>query len=91
MAIKPPSEDAAVPLADAGLHEGLITLDHKASHTGDRLMAEEWCEAFGFRFGPFEFGLSGLGHFGTHTRTETSPKYCAICPSKRAITVAQVA
>jgi hypothetical protein len=35
-------------------------------------MAEEWWEAFGFQFGPFEFGVSGLGHFITHTRTETS-------------------
>jgi hypothetical protein len=35
-------------------------------------MAEEWWEAFGFRFGPFEFGVSGLGQFMKHTRTETS-------------------
>jgi hypothetical protein len=35
-------------------------------------MAEEWWEAFAFRFGPFEFGVSGLGHIMTHTRTETT-------------------
>jgi hypothetical protein len=57
---------------DAGGHEGLITRDSNASPTGDRIMAEEWWEEFGFRFGPFEFGVSGLGQFMKHTRTETS-------------------
>jgi hypothetical protein len=32
-------------------------------------MAEETWEEFGFRFGPFEFGFSGLGQFTKHTRT----------------------
>jgi hypothetical protein len=72
MADRPPGEDAGVALADVGVHGGLIKRDHNASHTGDRCMAEEWWEAFGFRFGPFEFGVSGLGRFVTHTRTETS-------------------
>jgi hypothetical protein len=35
-------------------------------------MAEETWEEFGFRFGPFEIGVSGLGQFIKHTRTETS-------------------
>jgi hypothetical protein len=35
-------------------------------------MAEEGWEEFGFRFGPFEVGFSGLGQFIKHTRTETS-------------------
>ncbi len=35
-------------------------------------MAEETWEACVFRFGPFEFGFSGLGHFTEHMRTETS-------------------
>jgi hypothetical protein len=35
-------------------------------------MAEETWEEFGFRFGPFAFGFSGLGQFTKHTRTETS-------------------
>ena len=35
-------------------------------------MPEDAWEAFGFRFGPFEFGFSGVGQFTTHTRTETS-------------------
>jgi hypothetical protein len=35
-------------------------------------MAEDAWEQFGFRFGPFEVGFSGLGHFSKHTRTETS-------------------
>jgi hypothetical protein len=35
-------------------------------------MAEETWEEFGFRFGPFEFGFSGLGQLTKHTRTETS-------------------
>jgi hypothetical protein len=35
-------------------------------------MAEETWEEFGFRFGPFEFGFSGLGQWTRHTRTETS-------------------
>jgi hypothetical protein len=34
-------------------------------------MTEGW-EEFGFRFGPFEIGMSGLGQFIKHTRTETS-------------------
>jgi hypothetical protein len=29
-------------------------------------------EEFGFRFGPFEAGFNGLGHFIKQTRTETS-------------------
>ena len=35
-------------------------------------MTEEGWEEFGFRFGPFEIGMSGLGQFIKHTRTETS-------------------
>jgi hypothetical protein len=35
-------------------------------------MAEETWEGFGFRFGPFEVGFSGLGQFIKRTRTETS-------------------
>jgi hypothetical protein len=35
-------------------------------------MAEEGWEEFGFRFGPFEMGFSGLGQFIKRTRTETS-------------------
>jgi hypothetical protein len=33
-------------------------------------MTEEGWEEFGFRFGPFEIGMSGLGQFIKHTRTE---------------------
>jgi hypothetical protein len=36
------------------------------------MMAEEAWEEFGFRFGPFEVGFSGLGQFIKRTRTETS-------------------
>jgi hypothetical protein len=35
-------------------------------------MTEEGWEEFGFRFGPFEIGMSGLGQSIKHTRTETS-------------------
>jgi hypothetical protein len=35
-------------------------------------MIEEGWEEFGFRFGPFEIGMSGLGQFIKHTRTKTS-------------------
>lgn len=35
-------------------------------------MAEKAWEEFGFRFGPFEIGFSGLSQFIKHTRTETS-------------------
>lgn len=35
-------------------------------------MAEEAWEEFGFRFGPFEVGFSGLGQFIKRTQTETS-------------------
>ena len=35
-------------------------------------MTEEGWEEFGFRFGPFEVGFSGLGQFIKRTRTETS-------------------
>ena len=35
-------------------------------------MADEHWEAFGFRFGPFEMSVGGLGQFITQTRTETS-------------------
>jgi HSP20 family molecular chaperone IbpA len=35
-------------------------------------MTEEGWEDFGFRFGPFEVGFSGLGQFIKRTRTETS-------------------
>jgi hypothetical protein len=35
-------------------------------------MTQESWEEFGFRFGPFEFGFSGLGQFIKHTRTKTS-------------------
>jgi hypothetical protein len=49
-----------------------MTVDSDASPIGDRIMAEEWWEEFGFRFGPFAFGVSGVGHFVTHARTETS-------------------
>jgi hypothetical protein len=36
------------------------------------MMAEERWEEFGFRFGPFEMSVSGLGQVIKHTRTETS-------------------
>jgi hypothetical protein len=45
---------------------------HTSSHKEGETMAEETWEDFGFRFGPFEFGVSGLGQFTKHTRTETS-------------------
>jgi hypothetical protein len=35
-------------------------------------MAEEGWDQFGFRFGPFEIGMSGLGRSIKRTRTETS-------------------
>jgi len=35
-------------------------------------MVEERWEEFGFRFGPFEIGMSGLGQFIKQTWTETS-------------------
>jgi hypothetical protein len=35
-------------------------------------MVEEGWEDFGFWFGPFEVGFSGLGQFIKRTRTETS-------------------
>jgi hypothetical protein len=49
-----------------------MTLDTTHSPDGGQTMAEEAWEEFGFRFGPFEVGFSGLGPFSTHTRTATS-------------------
>ena len=37
-------------------------------------MAEEAWEEFGFRFGPFEVGFSGLGHFIKQTRDLTGSR-----------------
>jgi hypothetical protein len=50
----------------------MMTLETPQSHDGGQAMAVDWREEFGFQFGPFEVGFSGLDHVIQQRRTETS-------------------